>query len=400
MKTMKTKIWMVATLTLIMVACTEKPVSFDTPYIIEGELTGVRDGVAIRLSQMDGNVGTRLATDTIIGGKFRFEQRMQDPELNKLMLLVVDDDFPLTYKTIYIKPGAYVKIKGSGNHIRTWKVESKVPEQLAYDELQEIPEYEAYQEMALALNKVIKELGNIDRKTEKERYAEAYSRYKALSDQEDSINNIISGKQIEIMKHKKPSEPWLSELSGFARMSNAYPDYAYTEEAKALYQSLPEEIKQSKQGLEIYANLYPPKQAMNGDDFPDADFYDLNGNLHHIAEHKGKYILLDFWSSGCGPCINAFPVMKQIYDQYNDRLAIVSMSVDTERRWRNASQEHEITWSNWNEMKGEGGIYTNYRISGIPYYVLINPEGKIEKQIKGFGEESFRALFSELFDKN
>ena len=168
-----------ATLTLMMVACTEKPVSFDTPYIIEGELTGVRDGVAIRLSQMDGNVGTRLATDTIIGGKFRFEQRMQDPELNKLMLLVDDDDFPLTYKTIYIKPGAYVKIKGNGNHIRTWKVESKVPEQLAYDELQEIPEYEAYQEMALALNKVIKELGNIDRKTEKERYAEAYSRYKA-----------------------------------------------------------------------------------------------------------------------------------------------------------------------------------------------------------------------------
>ncbi len=398
MKTMKTKIWMMATLALMMVACTEKTVSFDTPYIIEGELTGVRDGVEIRLSQMDGNVGTRLATDTIIGGKFRFEQQMQDPELNKLTLLVTDDDFPLLGKTIYVKPGARVKIKGNGNHIMTWKVESKVPEQRAYDELQAIPEYEAFQEVALERTKIMNELFAIDRKTEKERYREAYNRYAANGKQADSIQNIITGKQIEIMKRTKPSEPWLSELFDLARMSNAYSEYAFTEDAKALYQSLPEETKQSKQGLEVYANLYPPKQALNGDDFPDADFYDLNGNLHHIAEHKGKYILLDFWSSGCGPCINAFPVMKQLYEEYGDKLAIVSMSTDTERRWRKASQEHEITWNNWNELKGEGGIYTNYRISGIPYYVLINPEGKIEKQIKGFREEPFRALFSELFE--
>ena len=324
---------------------------------------------------------------------------MQDPEINKLSLIVADDDFPLLSRTIYVKPGTQVKVKGSGNHIMTWNVESKVLEQMAYDELQAIPEYEPYQDIALLRTKVIDELYRIDRKTEKERFAEVYSRYKAINEQDDSIMNIITAKQIVIMKHTKPSEPWLNELFGFARMSNAYPDYAYTEDAKALYQSLPEEMKQTKQGLEIYANLYPPKQAMNGDDFPDADFYDLDGNLHHIADYKGKYILLDFWSSGCGPCIKAFPEMKEVYEKYGDKLAIISMSVDTESRWRKASEKHDITWSNWNEMKGEGGLYTNYRIRGIPYYVLINPEGKIEKQIKGYSEDSFKTMFSELFDK-
>ena len=399
MMTLGTKIWMMAIASLMLLACSEKPVSPYTPYIIEGEVTGVRDSIEISLYQYDGNVGSRIASDTIVGGKFHFEQVMQDPEINKLSLIVADDDFPLLSRTIYVKPGAQVKVKGSGNHIMTWNVESKVPEQMAYDELQAIPEYEPYQDIALLRTKVIDELYRIDRKTEKERFAEVYSRYKAINEQDDSIMNIITAKQIVIMKHTKPSEPWLNELFGFARMSNAYPDYAYAEDAKALYQSLPEEMKQTKQGLEIYANLYPPKQAMNGDDFPDADFYDLDGNLHHIADYKGKYILLDFWSSGCGPCIKAFPEMKEVYEKYGDKLAIISMSVDTESRWRKASEKHDITWSNWNEMKGEGGLYTNYRIRGIPYYVLINPEGKIEKQIKGYSEDSFKTMFSELFDK-
>lgn len=395
---MKAKIWLMAVLALIVAACSEKPVSFDTPYIIDGELTGVREGIEIGLYQYDGNVGTRIATDTIVGGKFHFEQQMQEPELNKLTLRVRDNDFPPLSRDIYVMPGAHVKVKGSGYHIKTWQVESKVPEQIAYDELQAIPEYEAFQDVALERTKITNELFAIDRTTEKERYREAYNRYAAISEQSDSIYQIIQGKQVEIMKRVKPSEPWLSELSGMAGMSIAYPDYAFTEDAKALYQSLPDELKQTKQGMEIYASLYPPKQAMNGDDFPDADFYDLEGNLHHIAEHKGKYILLDFWSSGCGPCIQAFPVMKQLYEQYAGKLAIVSMSTDTDSRWHKASAEHDITWSNWNEMKGEGGIYTNYRIMGIPYYVLINPEGKIEKQIKGFMEEPFRAIFAELFD--
>jgi hypothetical protein len=94
----------------------------------------------------------------------------------------------------------------------------------------------------------------------------------------------------------------------------------------------------------------------------------------------------------------AFPEMKQMFEQYGDRLAIVSMSTDTDRRWRKASEEHDITWSNWNEGKGNGGLYSHFEIIGIPYYVLVNPEGKVEKQLMGYREGAFKTLFSELFN--
>ena len=396
---MKANYLMTAVLTLMLTACTEKPVSPDTPYIIDGEVTGLRDGIEIALYQFDGDVGSPVAKDTLQGGKFHFEQQLQEPELTRLSLYALEDNISYAGgRMIYIKPGAFVKVKGIGNHIMSWKVESKVPEQLSYDKLNGMPEIDPYQDLVNLRNKAIRELHQIDPKIDKERYNEARKRYKVINDQEDSVYFVMQGKRIELMKHMKPSHPWMKELVLMARVSNANPDYIYTEEAKALYQSLSEDMKQTPEGFEIYSNLYPPKQAMDGDDFPDGDFYDLDGNLHHIAEHKGKYILLDFWSSGCAPCIWAFPEMKEVYEKYGDKLAIISLSSDTNTRWHKASEKHEITWSNWNEMKGEGGLYANYRIGSFPYYVLINPEGKIEKQTSGYSEGKFKTMFTELFD--
>ena len=71
----------------------------------------------------------------------------------------------------------------------------------------------------------------------------------------------------------------------------------------------------------------------------DTDLYDLEGNLHHLTELKGKYILLDFWSSGCGPCIMSIPEMGEVQEKYKDRLAIVSLSSDTEKIWKAASKK-------------------------------------------------------------
>ena len=396
---MRTKILMMSVLTLILTACTKKPVSPDAPYIIEGVVTGLRDGIEIALYQLDGNAGSLITKDTLQGGKFHFEQQLQKPELTRIWLFTFDDNIPSAGgRIIYVNPGTFVKVKGYDNHVMSWEVESKVPEQLAYDKLYGMPEIDPYQDLVDLRNKALSELRQIDSKVDKERYDEARKRYNVINDQEDSVYRVIQGKQIELMKHMKPSHPWIKELSIMAGMSNAYPNYIYTEEAKALYQSLSEDMKQTPEGLEIYSNLYPPKQAMDGDDFPDGDFYDLDGNLHHIAEHKGKYILLDFWSSSCAPCIRAFPEMKEVYEKYGDKLAIISLSSDTNTRWHKASEKHEITWSNWNEMKGEGGLYANYRIGSIPYYVLINPEGKIEKQTSGYSEGKFKTMFGELFD--
>ena len=47
----------------------------------------------------------------------------------------------------------------------------------------------------------------------------------------------------------------------------------------------------------------PSVTVKEGDEMADTDLYDLQGNIHHLADYKGKYLLVDFWSRGCGPCM-------------------------------------------------------------------------------------------------
>lgn len=395
---MKTKILIALTIVLAMAACGNKPVSPDTPYVIEGELTGVKDGAEMVLYSLDGDVGNLIARDTVSEGKFYFQSQMEDPELNRLVLYALGDELPTISKNIYVVPGAHVKIIGHGPHIISWKVQSNVPEQKADEELHAIKEYDLAQDLLIAGKEASKEMRSIDRNAEPERYAEARKRYNTIYNQQDSMFYVVEAKRALIMKALNPSQPWMIELNLLARMIRTKPELEFAEDVKMMYHALPEEWKQSKLGKEIYANIYPPQEVKVGDDCPDADFYDINGNLHNLAEHKGKYILLDFWSSGCAGCIEAFPYMRNLFEKYNDRLSIVSMSIDTDRRWRLASEKYNLTWSNWNEGKGEGGLYTNFRTNGIPFYVLVNPEGKVMKMELGYLEENFKTLFSELFD--
>ena len=395
---------LVVAVIMMIAACGKTPVDPETPYVIEGKLTGVPDSIVVRLFQLDGNVGTMVASDTLTDGHFRFEQVMAE-SLNKLSISVMGDGFPSMSRTIYVAPGAQIKVMGRDAHLFTWDVESKVPEQREYEKIMKDSksDYDDYQDLAIEDNRLYLEYARLRRSGDDSeetttRIQEIRNLRNALRVQEDSISDIAHQKIIASMKRLKPSQPWLEQLGSLARMCITYPDYKFRDEALELYRILPEDVKTSLKGQEIYASLYPPEEAQDGADFPDATFYDLQGHEHHIAEHKGKYILLDFWSSGCGPCILAFPEMKQVYEKYQDRLAIISMSIDTDSRWRKASETHDITWNNWNEGKGTGGLYANYRIMGIPYYVLINTEGKIEKRMMGYSEGMFTKLFDELFE--
>ena len=50
----------------------------------------------------------------------------------------------------------------------------------------------------------------------------------------------------------------------------------------------------------------------------DGDLYDLDGNVRHLSEFKGKYILLDFWSQGCGPCLQSLPELEEVTEQVQE----------------------------------------------------------------------------------
>ena len=107
---------------------------------------------------------------------------------------------------------------------------------------------------------------------------------------------------------------------------------------------------------------------------------------------------LDFWSSGCGPCIMALPEMKEIQEQYKNRLTVISISSDTKSRWKEASTQHEMTWPNLSDLKQTAGLYAKYGVRGIPNYVLISPNGKIMQMWTGYGKGSLKFKMRRYLD--
>lgn len=102
-----------------------------------------------------------------------------------------------------------------------------------------------------------------------------------------------------------------------------------------------------------------------------------------------KFILLDFWSSGCGPCVESIPEMEKVMDLYKDKMTVISISEDPKARWKEYIKTKGMGGNQWNELrKGRTGLALNYQVRGIPHYVLIAPDGKIQDVWSGYGSGS------------
>ena len=200
--------------------------------------------------------------------------------------------------------------------------------------------------------------------------------------------------EVEYMKTAPVSQAWLSRLETNAKTVKAvalmpfYRDYGVLDEPlKALYQSLPDSAKQTKEAQVAYHALFPPQRVQVGNDMADGTLYDADGNEHRLAEFKGKYILLDFWSQGCGPCRAAIPELEEVEAMYTGRLVVVSISTDTESRWKKYLQENKLPGIQWNELRNDdGGLEARYGVQGVPHYVLIAPDGKVKDAWVGYGK--------------
>ena len=113
---------------------------------------------------------------------------------------------------------------------------------------------------------------------------------------------------------------------------------------------------------------------------PNLSMPDVNGKTINISDFKGKYVLVDFWASWCGPCRAENPNVLAAFNQFkNKNFTILGVSLDQDKAaWLKAIEKDKLQWPHMSDLKmWESAAVKAYGFEGIPFNVLIDPQGKI-----------------------
>lgn len=114
----------------------------------------------------------------------------------------------------------------------------------------------------------------------------------------------------------------------------------------------------------------------------DMTLSDSSGKTYTLSNYigKGKYVMLEFWASWCGPCRADIPHLKAAYQAYHpEGFEIISVSLDDKKdKWLKAMDQEKMPWMQLADMKAfDGELPTAYHINGIPYCLLFDPQGRL-----------------------
>lgn len=341
------KVFIIAAWMMVLAACK------NNTYTITGSVEGGADGDKVYLESIIGVDATRLDSTVISGGKFILKGSQDSTVLRYISCITKEETFSAPF---FLEKGKIsVALRKEG------------------DSVTGTPSNEIYQAIRSDISDLVGQMNAI---------ADGMEKDSSLTDEEKNVRaaalDSLDARYSEVIKEGMRNN--MDNPIGIYLFKLGYYDNSLDENLE-LFAKIPEKYMTDPVLVKIQGLLERQKNTNVNQKFIDFTMRTPEGKEISLSDKvgKGKYVLVDFWASWCGPCRRSMPELKEVYSQYKDKLEIVGVSLDNdEQAWKNAISSLGLSWTHMSDLKrwkSEAAVL--YGVNSIPHTLLIDNEGMI-----------------------
>lgn len=333
------------------------------PFRIEGKLGMQHKSIKAILYYMDPADGMdKTDSAQITNGQFVFTGRIDIP--TKAYLYVIDPNRYLSIMNLYLEPGP---------------IRVTSPDSLLNATVQGGPLNADFNQLQTMLKPLMREYSQLQRESQKAQNAldgkEPSAEFVREWDRKFTDWEVRRKPVFKQFIQKMPNS--IVSIDAIKSYSGTEPDLAVI---KTLFNTLSATVRNSPAGKAYARTLQKLEQLAVGSKAPDFTQTDTLGKAISLHDFKGKYVLIDFWASWCGPCRAENPNVVKNFTQYKDRnFTVLSVSLDQAKEpWLKAIHKDGLTWTHVSDLKAfNNEVARRYSVHSIPQNVLISPDGII-----------------------